>query len=442
MRVLKLSVTGLRALTKGDFDFLPGMNLLVGVNGVGKTSILDALRICLSRILPEITQSKSSKIDFVKGDVKEGFETLLISCDFEVGQRELKWSYSFNKTESKVLSSKPEESERSLSKHRAARLREQRNETVDLSATESFTPGLLELFPDGRNSQPQLLAVYYSTKRAFFINSAKGAQAAGGVAAAFADSLETDREYNLRALTYWYKAQEELAKEGNEISNKHIAVLNNAASRMMPGFTELSVSGEGDKELKFFIKKAGTKLSIEQLSDGERGILSVVLDLAKRLSQANPTLENPLNAVAIILIDELDLHLHPKWQRTIVENLTRTFPNCQFIATTHSPQIIPTVAPERISLFKDNEIIRPEKSLGMDSNWILRHIMEADDRPEGSKEAIAHVEELINEGDFEQARAKIIDYRDAGYDLPEWSILDARMARLELIDDEEFDEQL
>jgi predicted ATP-binding protein involved in virulence len=160
----------------------------------------------------------------------------------------------------------------------------------------------------------------------------------------------------------------------------------------------------------------------------------LVLDLAKRLSQANPQLDNPIrDGSAIVLIDEIDLHLHPKWQRTVVKQLTETFPGCQFIATTHSPQIIAAVEPEQVLLLTNSGVIRPDRTLGMDSNWILRHLMEADDRPPESSSAIEEVESLIRDAEFEDARAAITEYRKIGLDLPEWSVLEARMARMELL---------
>ncbi|RKZ54175.1 MAG: hypothetical protein DRR00_01875, partial [Candidatus Parabeggiatoa sp. nov. 3] len=88
------------------------------------------------------------------------------------------------------------------------------------------------------------------------------------------------------------------------------------------------------------------KFQIEQLSDGYRTVLAMVMDISSRMSEANPQLGN--NSPAIIMIDELDLHLHPKWQQSILSDLTRTFPNAQFIVTTHSPQILSTVKKEYI----------------------------------------------------------------------------------------------
>lgn len=90
------------------------------------------------------------------------------------------------------------------------------------------------------------------------------------------------------------------------------------------------------------IDEDGSKheLRIEQLSEGYKIVIAMVADLAARMAEANPDMENPLNTSGIVLIDEVDLHLHPRWQREILIQLTEVFPNLQFIVSTHSPVIV------------------------------------------------------------------------------------------------------
>ena len=88
----------------------------------------------------------------------------------------------------------------------------------------------------------------------------------------------------------------------------------------------------------------------------------------------------PAEAEAVVLIDEIDLHLHPKWQRQIVRNLTAAFPRCQFIATTHSPQVIGEVEHDRIQIIADGQVYSPTHSFGVDSSRVLEEIMDADPR--------------------------------------------------------------
>jgi predicted ATP-binding protein involved in virulence len=86
----------------------------------------------------------------------------------------------------------------------------------------------------------------------------------------------------------------------------------------------------------------GRKIPFEHLSDGQRTIVGLVCDIARRATILNPHLNNNIcsTAIGIVLIDELDLHLHPSWQRTVIENLRKVFPKIQFICTTHSGFLI------------------------------------------------------------------------------------------------------
>lgn len=104
------------------------------------------------------------------------------------------------------------------------------------------------------------------------------------------------------------------------------------------------------------LKKGGVLLDIQQLSQGEKAVFTLVGDLARRLSLLNPMLDNPLLGYGIVLIDEIDLHLHPQWQQTIIERLTSTFPNVQFVVTTHSPQILSTVNSRSVRILQKIEI--------------------------------------------------------------------------------------
>lgn len=171
--------------------------------------------------------------------------------------------------------------------------------------------------------------------------------------AAFGDALINSRELRLSEIASWMHAQAVLAGE-RSLSDRHLDALREAARRFLPECENLRVVM--DPKPSLLIDKERKTLDVRQLSDGERGMLALVLDLAQRLSQANPGLENPIReGEAVVLIDELDLHLHPKWQRQIVRQLTETFPNCQFIATTHSPFIIQSLIQGNLINLDDRE---------------------------------------------------------------------------------------
>ena len=176
-------------------------------------------------------------------------------------------------------------------------------------------------------------------------------------------------------------------------------------------------------------------LDVRQLSDGERGLLALVFDLARRLSLANPKLDDPLrDGKAVVLIDELDLHLHPGWQRAVIEKLTTTFPNCQFIATTHSPQLIGEVSPDNIILLERGQPpYRPDQSLGMDSNWILRHLMDTNERDSKTEQELSRIAGSIEDEQYDKATAAIETLRTALGEFPELIRLQTRIDRIRLL---------
>ena len=210
------------------------------------------------------------------------------------------------------------------------------------------------LKPDSRNilkliekSREDLLAVYFSPHRSLLTAGMPSTRAsAGDWKAAFADAL-LRRPLRFREFADWWVVQEKLSQENADISTHRLKILANSVTRFLEGYTNLRAVYKPKTTL--LLNKNGVTLDVRQLSDGERGLLALVFDLARRLSLANPDLDDPLrDGKAVVLIDELDLHLHPRWQRTIVEKLTRTFPNCQFIATTHSPFIVQSLKPGQL----------------------------------------------------------------------------------------------
>lgn len=112
------------------------------------------------------------------------------------------------------------------------------------------------------------------------------------------------------------------------------------------------------------------------LSDGEKSVVFLFCDIAQQLMMANKLLENPLIGNGIILIDEIELHMHPSWQRKICHLLIKTFPNCQFVITTHSPQILGELKPNEILLLNNFKVYHPDSSFGLSSNQILDELMD------------------------------------------------------------------
>ena len=415
MKVTSLRLTNVRAIETVEFRFQPGFNLIVGVNGVGKTTLLRALGVCLSGIVKQSNALRTQVESFGVDDIQIGAGALTVECRARIGRGDHTY-----------LVHKPREKSVPQSK-KAGMPREQVHRTPEKAEFIGSAP--IPAIENEREGRP--LALLFATNRAVPSDRAptKGS-ASGGIAAAYADAFSS-RELRLAEFASWMRVQEAMKAE-KPSAKRLLNALERAVKRFLPGYSKLRV--EGDRRPVLVINRGKTPLEARQLSDGERGSLALVLDLTRRLAQANPEKTDPAkSAEAVVLIDEIDLHLHPKWQRQIVPNLTATFPRCQFIVTTHSPQIVAAVEPEQVLLLTATGVIRPDRTFGMDSNWILRHLMEADDRPAGAAKHIQLVEALIKKDAFERARAAITQAKRKGIDLPEWSVLEARMARLEVL---------
>ena len=155
-----------------------------------------------------------------------------------------------------------------------------------------------------------------------------------------------------------------------------LKAVRNAISVLTPDFSKMKIDKNRQSVL---ITKGNASIDFSTLSDGEKGVITLFGDIARRLAIANETLENPLEGNGIILIDEIDLHLHPSWQRKICHALVKTFPNCQFVITTHSPQILGELKTDEIWLLNDFNVYRPDSSFGLTSNQILDEVMDVID---------------------------------------------------------------
>ncbi len=135
-------------------------------------------------------------------------------------------------------------------------------------------------------------------------------------------------------------------------------------------------------------------------------MLTLIGDLAKRAVTLNPHIGRDVlqNIVGIVTIDELDLHLHPKWQRRVIHDLKRTFPRIQFVATTHSPQLIGEALPEEIRILENYGVSLPARSFGVDSSRILEEVMHASPRNVETKILLSRMAELIDREDLVGAK--------------------------------------
>lgn len=167
--------------------------------------------------------------------------------------------------------------------------------------------------------------------------------------------------------------------------------------------------------------ESGELIPFGHLSDGYRNLVAMVADIAWRAAQLNPHhgANAAREATGVVLIDELELHLHPAWQRRVIDDLLAAFPKLQFVATTHSPQVIASARAEHMWLLHEGRAQRPGPIRGKDSNAILRDIMGVPERPLWMKEQLEQLARLIEDGETEPARKLLVEIQaDLGDDDP------------------------
>lgn len=323
MRILELYLKNFRALEEDRvFQFSKNITIIAGINGKGKTAILDALVLVLSRMVPQISPSTSQKTTLKENDISIGKEELRISVKVNCANIPVNFNidYGNNKESSTKLTKKVR--------------------TIIANAYGD---------PSRGNDQAPL-AVFYTTDRSGY-KFPKSITAVVGSAQKIAyNGALVNRLVDYKDLMYRYRYA---SLADSSFGPDVITAINSAITQFMQGFGNLHVQ---ENPLRLVIHKGNKVIDIKQLSDGERAFIALISDLGRRLALANPELENPLLGAGVVLIDEIELHLHPKWQLELLENLRTIFPNIQFIVTTHSPYIIQTAREgELISL--DHEIV-------------------------------------------------------------------------------------
>jgi predicted ATP-binding protein involved in virulence len=411
MKITRLSLDNVRAFEEAEFEFSPGFNLIIGINGAGKSTALDAIRFCGSHVLSALQKMPFKPVGFGKDDIHDAAPfaeaALHLSFDDEgaafVRLREWREQVATEDTEN-LDRLRREIIETARPRDRLRTQLRELQETVSPATPVFFYPSKKELKSQASQQRSAPLMIHYSTARSIMNEQAERKSAAKTNQAAYVNALQSNA-LSLRQFAAWMRAQIELSSE-RPASRHLVDGISAALDRFLPGYSNLRPSSGNPSKVEIDIR--GTTLDVRQLSDGERSVLALILDISKRLALANPRLSDPLTAgEAVVLIDEIDLHLHPQWQRKIVGNLERTFPNCQFVATTHSPQVIGEVQHNKIQMIKDGRVYSPSRSFGIDSSRVLEEVMDTDSRNPAIEQEIGRIAKLISDRKSAEARRAI-----------------------------------
>ena len=415
MKLKSVKIENYRAIEKLDLPLDPSLTVFHGANGCGKTSVLNAIAVGSGDMMGGFLDE--STLDFCEEDWREGAgpPRICVSSidrdgEFTWERRGDEWADEQSKKQKQVL---------------LAFRRKNMDEHYRTSQNEM---PIVAFYDTDRtaSSMPEVPGDPRHIRKFSRLAALEGALSAHA---------------NFEAIFTWFYAKEDeelraqKARRDFDYHLKDLSAVRRAISSMLPEVSDprfelnptrfvVSVKSNGRVE----------NLALNQLSGGYRIVLALAADIARRMAQGNPHLDNPLESKAVVLIDEIELHLHPAWQQRVLDDLRRTFPNTQFIVSTHSPQVLTTVEPQRIvELYRDADCIlagtASGATYGAEAGDVLSVVMGVDERPPENKftKALNQYRHLIREGQWKSEEA--LELRE---DLESMSPCDPALDRADL----------
>ena len=378
MILQSIKVTNFRCFKDLELSLDKRLNVFIGGNGSGKSALLDAIALSLGPVLshlPDLNAPglKRSDIRLVDADRQAPFVQVIAAAEHSNGNsRQLCWDRMHTRDKAKsTRSSLPKESH-------------------GLKELHHWLDELIAKHDEGLDFALPVFA-HYGTNRAVDVphnKPSKSKRMSFKRLGALEGALNPDADF--RRAVAWFKMLEdqELRQKGDD-KTPVLAPVRAAIERMLPGINHPRMD---DTDTQRFVvdgvnsDNRTVKLFLDQLSDGYQVVLGMVLDFALRLVRANPVTPehpDPLAAQAIMIVDEVDLHLHPAWQQRIIPDLMRTFTGTQFFFTTHSPQVVSTFESRyghRLINFECYEL--PTETIGAESSRVLEDAFEVPVRAE------------------------------------------------------------
>lgn len=375
MKLSNLTLKNYKSFKNANITFSKNLTCIVGVNGSGKSTILESIARCLKVAIFGISETiEKNEIRNLKEN--ENKTSTEISLNLNLSNKESKITIS--------------------------------NEIGKIYLNDFIS-----------KEDSKTVVAYYSVKRSEFeIDiSAENEKDLFSKNSAYENSLNSITNY--KDFFRWFRNRED--KENSEMvrqfrmknvdvnyEDSQLKAVRKAIFSLLPEFSNLSVNHDS---LELMISKDETNLNFASLSDGEKGIIALFGDISRRLTLANPESSDSNQENGIILIDEIDQHLHPAWQRKIVPCLLKTFPKCQFVITTHSPQVLGEIKSENIRILSNGEIFTTNQSFGLSTQDILLNIM-SDGKTDLTinseiKNKLKKVSDLIDEEKFDTALSEI-----------------------------------
>lgn len=410
MRVNQVNLVNYRCFKDLSLELRDDFTVLVGNNGSGKSTILDGIALGLASFFVGMEGDSPKGID--KSDVRiEAYEIgsrlekqaqypAQIHCEGMLAGMEVKWSRSKN-TETGTTT------------------------YGDAAPLTAITRQLVEDIRKGDTSVELPVLAYYTTARLWGKKREKRETAKVDLNSRFTGYLDClDSMNNEKLMRKWFEQMTYIELQGGEpvpeltaVKKAILACFNTSGNIEEMGRAETCSFNvkSGEIEMVYVLPDGKKQIhALSKMSDGYRNMLSLVADIAYRMALLNPQLLDRVTeeTSGIVLIDEIDLHLHPAWQRHIVQALRQIFPRVQFIASTHAPSVISSVPKEGIIVLENHEARRADlPTYGRDANSILKTIMDVPERPDKVARKIEEFYRQLSEGNYDMARGMLDEVR-------------------------------
>ncbi len=395
MRIDELGITNFKNFADISVSFSSGVNLFVGGNGSGKTSLLEAINVALGGFFSSQPQKMHRVIAFDEIKITKGTRALSTTIFAKSSLIKKSWSRTKNRDTKS-------------------------NDNKEIDAIKEYGKKFFQAFEVTDNKDIAPLIAYYSTQRLFKdarLSTKQTYDAAFGRRNGYLQCLEENAIKTVLKEWLGNAVTRRATLQIKDIVGKTDFVLENVEEAIkktlilfldLPEDFPLKIYQDPYFNHEVFIYfDEEHDLPLNYYSDGFRNLLYLIIDLVWRASQLNPWLtlnEISENITGVVTIDEIDLHLHPKWQAKAIDIIQKLFPHVQFFITTHSPTVVANFQHGTLYLIDNNQVQKYESEFfGKQVNNVLRNVLGAYDRHIPTQNKLNQLFRLIDENQFEQA---------------------------------------